>query len=92
MSRPWDGSVRQHAYGDLRPSQRFALGVLRAYKLLISPLFTGACRFHPSCSTYMAQAIRTHGTVDGVWLGLRRLARCHPLGSSGFDPVPPARH
>jgi putative membrane protein insertion efficiency factor len=92
MSQPWDGSVRQRERGELRLPQRLALGVLRGYKLLISPLFTGACRFHPSCSTYMAEAIRTHGVVEGVWLGLRRLARCHPLGSSGFDPVPPRRN
>ena len=92
MSRPWDDSVRQRERGELSVAQRTALGVLRGYKLLLSPLFTGACRFHPSCSTYMAEAIRTHGAVEGVWLGLRRLARCHPLGSSGFDPVPPRRN
>ena len=91
MSRPWDGSVRQRDRGELRFPQQLALGALRAYKLLLSPLFTGACRFHPSCSTYMADAIRTHGVVKGIWLGIRRLARCHPLGSSGFDPVPPRR-
>jgi len=92
MSRPWNGSVPQRVRGELRSAQRLALGALRAYKLLISPLFTGACRFHPSCSTYMADAIRTHGVIEGVWLGIRRLARCHPLGSSGFDPVPPRRN
>jgi uncharacterized protein len=92
MSRTWDGSVRQREPGELAVPQRAALALLRGYKLLLSPLFTGACRFHPSCSTYMAEAIRTHGVVEGVWLGVRRLARCHPLGSSGFDPVPPRRH
>ena len=92
MSRPWDGSVGLREPGELAVPQRAALTLLRGYKLLLSPLFTGACRFHPSCSTYMAEAIRTHGVVEGVWLGVRRLARCHPLGSSGFDPVPPRRH
>jgi uncharacterized protein len=92
MSRPWDGSVRQRDRGELRLSQQLPLGALRAYKLLLSPLFTGACRFHPSCSTYMADAIRTHGVIKGMWLGIRRLTRCHPLGSSGFDPVPPRRN
>jgi uncharacterized protein len=92
MSRTWDGSVRQRDCGKLRVPQQLAIGVLHAYKLLISPLFTGACRYHPSCSTYMAEAIRTHGVLEGVWLGIRRLARCHPLGSSGFDPVPPPRN
>jgi putative membrane protein insertion efficiency factor len=68
-----------------------ALALLRAYKLLISPLFTGSCRFSPSCSNYMAEAITTHGLATGVWLGVRRLARCHPFGGHGFDPVPPRR-
>ena len=65
------------------------LACLRAYKLLISPLFTGCCRYHPSCADYMAEAVRTHGSVRGTWLGLRRLSRCRPFGGHGFDPVPP---
>jgi putative membrane protein insertion efficiency factor len=65
------------------------LTLLKAYKLLISPLFTGCCRYYPSCADYMAEAVRVHGSVRGVWLGARRLARCHPFGSHGFDPVPP---
>jgi putative membrane protein insertion efficiency factor len=51
-------------------------------------LFAGSCRFVPSCSDYMAEAVRVHGAVRGVWLGVRRLARCHPLCQHGFDPVP----
>ena len=66
------------------------LVLLRAYKLLISPLFAGACRFTPSCSDYMADAVRAHGALRGVWLGLRRLSRCRPLGGHGYDPVPRA--
>ncbi|PYR78246.1 MAG: membrane protein insertion efficiency factor YidD [Acidobacteria bacterium] len=66
-----------------------ALALLRVYKLLLSPLFTGSCRFYPSCSDYMSEAIQVHGTAKGIWLGTRRLARCHPLGSHGVDPVPP---
>ena len=80
---------------DRRPAEslavRGALAVLRAYKLLLSPLFTGACRFHPSCSTYAADAVRAHGLLAGTWLTLRRLARCHPFGGLGYDPVPPRR-
>ena len=64
------------------------LALLRGYKLFISPLFAGSCRFEPSCSAYMAEAVRHHGAISGVWLGLRRLARCHPFGSYGIDPVP----
>jgi putative membrane protein insertion efficiency factor len=64
------------------------LALVSAYKLLLSPLFAGSCRFQPSCSDYMAEAVRSHGAWSGVRLGLRRLARCHPFGSHGFDPVP----
>jgi putative membrane protein insertion efficiency factor len=70
---------------------RAALIVLSGYKLLFSPLFTGSCRFTPSCSTYMAEAIQEHGAGRGVWLGVRRLLRCQPFGGHGFDPVPPTR-
>jgi hypothetical protein len=73
---------------ELTAAQRAALGVLRGYKLLFSPLFAGSCRFLPSCSDYAREAIQTHGVVSGVWLAARRLGRCHPLGSSGADPVP----
>jgi hypothetical protein len=65
------------------------LALLSAYKVLLSPLFVGSCRFEPSCADYMAGAVRAHGAARGSWLGLRRLARCHPFGSHGFDPVPP---
>ncbi len=64
------------------------LALLKAYKVLLSPLFTGSCRFYPSCSDYMAEAIRLHGPWRGVWLGCRRLLRCHPFGGHGIDPVP----
>jgi putative membrane protein insertion efficiency factor len=70
---------------------RAALSLLRLYKLLLSPLFAGACRYSPSCSDYMADALRTHGLTVGVWLGVKRLCRCHPFGGHGFDPVPPRR-
>ena len=65
-----------------------ALGALRGYKLLISPLFTGSCRYLPSCSDYAAEAIERHGVAAGLGLGAHRLCRCHPLGGSGYDPVP----
>jgi uncharacterized protein len=67
---------------------RAVLAALRGYKLVLSPLFAGSCRFMPSCSMYMSEAVTRHGAGRGVWLGLIRLLRCHPLGSSGFDPVP----
>src|SRR5688500_20375457 len=64
------------------------LALLRGYKLLISPLFTGCCRFYPSCADYMSEAVTIHGAVRGTWLGVRRLARCRAFGSHGFDPCP----
>jgi putative membrane protein insertion efficiency factor len=64
------------------------LALVKCYKVLLSPLFSGACRYYPSCSDYMADAVRLHGAWRGVWLGCRRLARCHPFGGHGVDPVP----
>lgn len=64
------------------------LRALEGYKLFLSPLFSGYCRFHPSCADYSAEAIRAHGARRGAWLTLRRLSRCRPLGGHGFDPVP----
>jgi len=67
------------------------LGLLKAYKILISPLFTGCCRFQPSCSDYMSEAVMCHGAARGLYLGIRRLLRCHPLGGHGIDTVPDRR-
>lgn len=64
---------------------------IRLYQLFISPVLPPACRFYPTCSAYALEAIMTHGVLRGGWLALRRLARCHPWGGSGYDPVPPAR-
>lgn len=62
--------------------------LIRGYQLLISPLFPPCCRYFPSCSDYARQAVGRHGPVKGGWLALRRLARCHPWGGLGYDPVP----
>jgi len=67
---------------------RVGIVLVRAYQLALSPFAGGACRFTPSCSDYAIQAIQEHGAVRGLGLALRRVGRCHPLGSSGFDPVP----
>ena len=66
-------------------------GAIRAYQLFLSPFAAGHCRFLPTCSVYAEEAIETHGAAYGAWLTLRRLLRCHPLGGSGYDPVPPAQ-
>lgn len=60
---------------------------LRLYKVALSPLLPAACRFYPSCSDYMREAVERYGAIRGVWMGLRRLARCHPFHAGGFDPV-----
>jgi hypothetical protein len=67
---------------------RILRGILRFYKAAISPLLPPACRFHPTCSTYAAEALERYGLVKGVGLAVRRIARCHPFTSGGFDPVP----
>jgi putative membrane protein insertion efficiency factor len=71
---------------------RVGIVLVRAYHLALSPFAGGACRFTPSCSDYAIQAIQEHGALRGLGLALRRVARCHPLGSSGFDPVPRRSH
>jgi putative membrane protein insertion efficiency factor len=62
--------------------------LIRLYQWTLSPLLGINCRFAPSCSEYAAEAIAAHGLVRGCWLALRRIARCHPWGGSGYDPVP----
>jgi putative membrane protein insertion efficiency factor len=60
---------------------------LRVYKFAISPFLPSACRFYPTCSDYMHEAVERHGARKGIWMGLRRLARCHPFHAGGYDPV-----
>ena len=65
--------------------------LIRAYQFVLSPLLPPSCRYLPSCSDYAVEAIGRHGVIVGVGLAARRLARCHPWGSSGYDPVPERR-
>ncbi len=68
--------------------RRIALLFLRFYKRFISPLLPPKCRFEPTCSVYTMQAVEKYGALRGTWLGMRRLARCHPFNPGGWDPVP----
>lgn len=61
---------------------------VRFYQWAISPWLPNACRYQPTCSHYMVEAIQKYGVIKGVWLGLKRIGRCHPWGGSGHDPVP----
>jgi uncharacterized protein len=61
---------------------------IAGYRRLVSPLIAPRCRFEPSCSTYALEALRTHGAARGLWLAVRRVARCHPFNPGGYDPVP----
>jgi len=70
-------------------TREFVVLPVRFYQYCISPLLPASCRFYPSCSNYVLQAILRYGIVLGAWLGLRRLARCHPWSPGGYDPVPP---
>ena len=66
--------------------------LIRAYQFLLSPWIGNACRYWPTCSDYALEALERHGTLAGGWLALRRLARCHPYGRGGVDPVPDHFH
>jgi len=63
------------------------IGLLKAYRLVISPLYGNVCRYYPSCSAYALRAVSVHGAAKGSWLAARRLLRCHPWAAGGYDPV-----
>jgi putative membrane protein insertion efficiency factor len=64
------------------------IGPIQAYRYLISPFLAPSCRYFPSCSAYACEALEHHGAIAGGWLALKRVARCHPWGGMGYDPVP----
>lgn len=66
--------------------------LIRGYQLVISPLLGPRCRFYPTCSQYTLEAVELHGVIRGLWLGIRRVSKCHPFHPGGVDPVPEPRH
>ena len=66
----------------------FLVLAIRGYRLWISPLLPGACRYYPTCSAYAIEALERHGAINGSWLAIRRIGRCHPFQPGGYDPVP----
>ncbi|MDX1590924.1 MAG: membrane protein insertion efficiency factor YidD [Balneolaceae bacterium] len=67
---------------------RIIILIVRGYQLIISPWLGPSCRHTPTCSSYMIEAVHEWGPFKGFWLGLKRIGRCHPWGTSGYDPVP----
>lgn len=75
-----------------RVARLLAMCLIRCYQWIVSPFLGPCCRFHPSCSQYSLEAIGRFGVLRGTWLGVRRIARCHPWHPGGFDPVPLPSH
>lgn len=92
---PASASPFAESHADVNPAPGIAARVLlcavHGYRILLSPVLGGACRFYPSCSNYASEAVARHGARRGMWLSLRRLLRCRPFSTGGFDPVPDAR-
>jgi putative membrane protein insertion efficiency factor len=86
LSVPTERAVAAPAWKRL-PRLALIMGV-RAYQIVLSPIFGGACRYYPSCSAYAIEALDKHGAWRGGWMALRRIGRCHPFRPGGFDPVP----
>ena len=73
---------------EIKIMSKLVVWFILVYQKAISPLVGPSCRFHPTCSEYAKEAITEHGMLRGTWLTLKRISKCHPLGGSGFDPVP----
>ncbi|WP_404312272.1 membrane protein insertion efficiency factor YidD [Agrococcus terreus] len=71
--------------------RNICVAILVAYRAVISPLYGDVCRYYPSCSSYALQAIQQHGVIRGIWMGSRRILRCHPWAPGGVDDIPEPR-
>jgi putative membrane protein insertion efficiency factor len=73
----------------VRSFLRYAfVAAIHGYRIAVSPLFPSSCRYHPTCSAYALEAIEKYGPLKGVWIGFKRIMRCHPWKPGGYDPVP----
>jgi len=72
--------------------RRFFILLIKGYSYLISPFMGNNCRYTPTCSAYTQEAVEKHGVIKGLWLGVKRISRCHPWHEGGYDPVPDKKH
>lgn len=72
----------------MNPFTYILIGIVKFYKLFISPILPNSCRYNPTCSIYAVEALQKYGPLKGGWLALKRILSCHPWGGSGYDPVP----
>lgn len=68
--------------------RQIVMALIRGYQRFLSPLLASNCRFHPTCSQYALEAVERYGALKGLWLGAKRIGRCHPFNPGGYDPVP----
>src|SRR5687767_3298365 len=90
--RPMQAEASATQNGSVGAAQRTLLALIRAYQVMFAPMYSGSCRFVPSCSSYAAEAVARFGAIRGGRLAIGRLMRCHPLGGHGLDPVPSDTH
>jgi putative membrane protein insertion efficiency factor len=74
--------------GEVSVPKKACLGAIRVYRKYISPMLPDSCIYTPTCSAYTYQAIEKYGVAKGIWLGTKRICRCHPFHEGGYDPVP----
>lgn len=90
MARSGEKPIERSGFGV--GATQLLRGLVRVYQVVVSPALRPSCRYLPSCSSYALEALELHGPLRGSWYALRRIARCHPWGGSGYDPVPTVKN